>query len=127
MPSELTLDSQNLGADEILDAVESQGFHCDGRLLALNSYENRVYQVGLEENDPIIAKFYRPERWEDQEIQEEHDFAWELSQNEIPVVPPLQNNGGDNLYEGLSQKQSLHQSSLRVLIHHVYWDAVAQY
>ena len=107
MTSELTLDYQNLGPDEILDAVESQGFHCDGRLLALNSYENRVYQVGLEEKAPIIAKFYRPERWEDQEIQEEHDFAWELSENEIPVVPPLRNNGGDTLQRHQSYRFAL--------------------
>jgi len=70
---------QDLGPDQILDAVEARGYLCDGRLLALNSYENRVYQVGLEDRDPIIAKFYRPHRWSDAAIREEHGFAWELA------------------------------------------------
>ena len=54
---------QQLGPDDILDAVESQGYLCDGRLLALNSYENRVYQVGIEDEQPLVVKFYRPSRW----------------------------------------------------------------
>jgi len=92
------LDYQNLGPEQILNAVESQGFRSDGHLLALNSYENRVYRVGLEEKSPIIAKFYRPERWDDKAILEEHDFAWELVENEIPLVAPLRNDEGDTLH-----------------------------
>ncbi len=72
----------------VLDALESIGLRCDGRLLALNSYENRVYQVGQEEGAPVIAKFYRPDRWGDEAILEEHAFTLELAEREIPVVPP---------------------------------------
>src|SRR3954470_14675112 len=75
--------------DVVLNAIESVGLRCDGRLLALNSYENRVYQVGIEDAAPVVAKFYRPERWSDAQIQEEHDFAHELASAEIPVVEPL--------------------------------------
>jgi Ser/Thr protein kinase RdoA (MazF antagonist) len=71
-----------LTPDLILDAVESTGLRCDGRLLALNSFENRVYQVGIEEAQPVIAKFYRPGRWSDAQIGEEHAFARELAQAE---------------------------------------------
>jgi Ser/Thr protein kinase RdoA (MazF antagonist) len=75
-----------LTPDFILDAIESLGFYSDGRLLALNSYENRVYQVGMEEGPPIIAKFYRPNRWSDATILEEHAFVQSLQEAEIPVV-----------------------------------------
>jgi Ser/Thr protein kinase RdoA (MazF antagonist) len=83
-----TLAYQQLQPEQILAAVESVGFRCDGRLLALNSYENRVYQVGLEDAEPVVAKFYRPHRWADAAIQEEHDFAHELAAAEVPVVAP---------------------------------------
>lgn len=73
----------------ILDALESVGFRCNGSLLVLNSYENRVYQIGIEDANPIIAKFYRPYRWSDAAILEEHRFAAELIAQEIPVVAPL--------------------------------------
>lgn len=73
----------------VLDALESIGLRCDGRLLALNSYENRVYQVGQEEGAPVIAKFYRPDRWSDEAILEEHAFTQELADREIPVVAPM--------------------------------------
>ena len=73
----------------VLDACEQAGFRGDGRLLALNSYENRVYQVWLEEGAPIVVKFYRPGRWSDAQIEEEHAFARELAAAEIPVVAPL--------------------------------------
>lgn len=73
----------------MLDAVDSTGFRCDGRLLALNSYENRVYQLWLEDGAVLVAKFYRPGRWTDQAILEEHTFALELAEREIPVVAPL--------------------------------------
>jgi Ser/Thr protein kinase RdoA (MazF antagonist) len=79
----------NLTPDRVLDAVESLGYRIDGRLLALNSYENRVYQVGIDEDAPVIAKFYRPGRWSDEQILEEHAFAAALAELEIPVVPPL--------------------------------------
>jgi Ser/Thr protein kinase RdoA (MazF antagonist) len=82
-----------LSPETVLDALEAVGFHCDGRILALNSYENRVYQIGLEERDPVVAKFYRPNRWSDAAIVEEHDFALELAAQEIPVVAPLRVEG----------------------------------
>ncbi|RZA35556.1 MAG: stress response kinase A, partial [Lysobacteraceae bacterium] len=73
-----------LDPQAVLEAVESVGLYADGRLLALNSYENRVYQVGLEEGAPVVVKFYRPERWSDQAILEEHAFVDELAEREIP-------------------------------------------
>ena len=90
---------ERLTPDLILDAVESVGLRCDGRLLALNSYENRVYQVGLEETAPVVAKFYRPARWSDAAILEEHAFAHELQQAEVPVVAPLAGPGGATLHQ----------------------------
>ncbi len=81
----------------ILQALESVGFGCDGHLLALNSYENRVYQVGIEDATPVIVKFYRPERWSDAAILEEHAFALELAEHEIPVVAPLRADDGATL------------------------------
>ena len=78
-----------LTPDFIMDAVESLGYICDCRTFALNSYENRVYQVGLEDRDPLIVKFYRPERWSDEQIAEEHQFCFELAEQELPVVAPL--------------------------------------
>jgi len=77
-----------LTPETVLDAVESVGLITDGRQLALNSFENRVYQVGIESANPIVAKFYRPERWSDAAILEEHQFALSLAEAEIPVVPP---------------------------------------
>ena len=76
-----------------MNALESVDFRSDGRLLALNSYENRVYQVGMEEGAPLVAKFYRPERWTDAAILEEHAFVQELVEREIPVVPALALDG----------------------------------
>jgi len=78
-----------LTPDVVLDALDSVGVSGDGRLLALNSYENRVYQVALEGESPCVAKFYRPNRWTDAQILEEHAFVRELSESEIPVVAPL--------------------------------------
>lgn len=78
-----------LTPDAVLNALESTGLACDGRLLALNSYENRVYQVGIDEGLPVVAKFYRPGRWSDAEILEEHAFVAELAAAEIPAVPAL--------------------------------------
>ena len=82
-----------LDPNVVLEAVESTGLLSDGRLLALNSYENRVYQVGIEGETPVVAKFYRPERWTDEQILEEHEFTAELENAEIPVVGPLNING----------------------------------
>jgi len=90
---------QNLSPDEILDAVESQDLLCDGSLLALNSYENRVYQIGIEAQQPIIAKFYRPSRWDNAAIQEEHDFSRELQADELPVVAPLYNASNQSIHQ----------------------------
>ena len=78
-----------LTPEALLDAIESCGVRCDGRLQGLNSYENRVYQVWLEDGSSVVAKFYRPQRWSAAAIQEEHDFALELAAREIPVVAPL--------------------------------------
>jgi Ser/Thr protein kinase RdoA (MazF antagonist) len=89
---------EGLTPDRILNAVEAQGYLSDARILALNSYENRVYQVGLDDGPPLIAKFYRPGRWNDAQILEEHRFILELAELDIPVVPPLRNTGGQSLF-----------------------------
>jgi len=78
----------DLAPEQLMAALEQVGFRCDGRFLALNSYENRVYQIGIEDSKPVVAKFYRPGRWSDEQIIEEHEFALELAEAEIPVVPP---------------------------------------
>ncbi|MFV8818990.1 serine/threonine protein kinase [Haliea sp. E17] len=83
----------------VMEAVESTGRLCDARLLALNSYENRVYQVGIEDGEPMIAKFYRPGRWSREQVQEEHSFTLELSAAEISVVAPLADSSGETLHE----------------------------
>ena len=82
-----------LDPDTVIQAIESTGLECDGRLLALNSYENRVYQVGIEEMLPLVTKFYRPGRWSDAQILEEHSFSLEVADAEIPLVPPMEING----------------------------------
>src|SRR4051812_35039179 len=78
-----------LTPDLILDSVEKTGLRCDGRLQPLNSFENRVYQVGIEDAEPVIVKFYRPRRWAQPAILEEHAFGHELARAELPVVAPL--------------------------------------
>lgn len=87
-----------LTPDTVIDAVESRGYLSDGRILALNSYENRVYQVGLDEAQPLIAKFYRPARWSDEQILEEHQFCFEMAEQELPVVAPLRDDHGESLF-----------------------------
>ncbi len=82
-----------LDPDTIIHAVESIGLVCDGHQQALNSYENRVYQVGIEDAEPLIVKFYRPARWTDEQILEEHSFALEIAEAEIPLIPPVVLNG----------------------------------
>ncbi len=73
----------------VLDALDSVGLRGDGRMLQLNSYENRVFQVFLEDGQVVVAKFYRPGRWSDAQILEEHSFTAELAADEVPVVAPL--------------------------------------
>ncbi len=92
---------EKLTPELIMDAIEAHGYHCDGRVTALNSYENRVYQVGLEDGDYpfIIVKFYRPNRWSFEQILEEHDFTFELSKHELPVITCLKNQKGLGLLE----------------------------
>ena len=96
----------DLDPDTVLDAVEALGFECDGRVLALNSYENRVYRVGIEDAVPIVAKFYRPGRWTDDAIREEHAFAGELRDAELSVVAPLELDG-DTLHEDFGYRYAL--------------------
>jgi Ser/Thr protein kinase RdoA (MazF antagonist) len=88
-----TLAFADLQPEDILATLGELGFRCDGRFLALNSYENRVYQVGIEDDAPVVAKFYRPKRWSDDAILEEHRFAQRLAGQDIPVVPPLEQDG----------------------------------
>ena len=80
---------ERLTPDAILDALESIGLEPNGSLLALNSYENRVYQAGLEDQSFVIAKFYRPQRWSNEAIAEEHDFTQKLANAELSVVTPM--------------------------------------
>ena len=84
---------EGLTPDCVVDCVEAIGLRSDLRLLALNSYENRVYQVGLEEAEPVIVKFYRPGRWTREQILEEHAFAQELVGSGLSVVAPMEING----------------------------------
>ena len=99
---------ENLTPDVILDAIDASGHRCDGRLQALNSYENRVYQVGQDEGPPLIAKFYRPQRWSDAAILEEHAYSSELAAREIPVVAPLPLAGSNTLGQHLDFRFALY-------------------
>jgi Ser/Thr protein kinase RdoA (MazF antagonist) len=81
---------EGLTPDVVLDALSNLGLKVDGRMTALSSYENRVYQVMLEDDQALVVKFYRPLRWTDDQILEEHDFAAELMADEIPLVGPLE-------------------------------------
>lgn len=90
-----------LTPDVVISATESLGYLSDARIFPLNSYENRVYQVGIEEAQPLIAKFYRPARWTDAQILEEHHYSQHLLDLELPVVAPLQRDGKTlHHYEG---------------------------
>ena len=84
---------EELIPDVILTALENLGLPCSGQFLALNSYENRVYQIGLDDKAPVIVKFYRPERWSTEAILEEHEFVQTLVEHEIPVVAPIAYDG----------------------------------
>ncbi len=96
-----------LTPDTINAALESVGFHPDGSMLALNSYENRVYQIGLEDGSFLVAKFYRPGRWSDAAIKEEHAFSLALAAEEIPVVAPLCDADGNTLHNYQGYRFSL--------------------
>ena len=89
----------SLTPEAVMEAVESRGLLCDARLLALNSYENRVYQVGIEDDVPLVAKFYRPQRWTRDQIEEEHAFTLELAEADISVVAPLPDGDGNTVSE----------------------------
>ncbi|MBN1957264.1 MAG: serine/threonine protein kinase [Desulfuromonadales bacterium] len=112
-----------LTPDFIMDAVESLGYRCDCRILALNSYENRVYQVGIEDQQPLIVKFYRPQRWSPRQIREEHCFSQELTDHELPVVAPLADEKGQTLHSyrnfmfSLSPRKGGHAPELDNLEH----------
>lgn len=95
---------QRLTPDFVMDAVEQAGFRCDCRNLTLNSYENRVYQVGIEDAPPLVVKFYRPGRWQERQIIEEHDLCTELAGHDLPVVAPWRSASGASLlqYHGFS-------------------------
>ena len=82
-----------LDPERILASIEALGLACDGRVLALNSYENRVFRIGIEDAAPLVAKFYRPGRWSDDSIREEHAFAAELRAADLSVVAPLVMDG----------------------------------
>jgi Ser/Thr protein kinase RdoA (MazF antagonist) len=97
---ELEHDYNALDPDTVLQAVESVGYLTSGRMLALNSYENRVYRIELETGGPLVAKFYRPGRWSEAAIEEEHAFALELAAEEIPVVAPMAFDGETLLQHG---------------------------
>jgi len=97
-PAAQTHPYESLTPDVVMNALEASGIACSGHLLALNSYENRVYQVGLDDDGFLVTKFYRPERWSDATILEEHAFALQLAADEIPVVPPLVDSGGGTLH-----------------------------
>lgn len=87
-----------LTPDAVMNAVESLGYICDARLFTLNSYENRVYQVGIEDDKPLIAKFYRPDRWSSEQILEEHSFSLELADAEVSVVAPMVDRDAKSLH-----------------------------
>ena len=97
MPPSHSIPFAGLNPERILDALESVGYRCDGGLMALNSYENRVWQIGIEDSAPVIAKFYRPGRWSDAQIDEEHAFTAAMAAEELPVVTPLA-IGGKTLF-----------------------------
>ncbi len=94
----------------ILEAAERFGVQCDGHLLALNSFENRVYQIGVEDGPSVVAKFYRPGRWSNEAILEEHAFSLEFAEHEIPVVPPLRDSEGRTLLEHAGFRYALYPS-----------------
>lgn len=89
-----------LQPEDIVATLSDLGFDCDGRFLTLNSYENRVYQIGIESERPVVAKFYRPGRWSDESILEEHQFSIDLAAQEIPVIAPFEIEGSTLKHAG---------------------------
>ena len=89
IPAPAARQFDSLTPQQVLDALDAVGLRGDGRILQLNSYENRVFQVFLEDGSAVVAKFYRPARWSNAQITEEHAFALELALAEVPVVAPL--------------------------------------
>ncbi len=119
-------DYAKLDPDSIINAVESRGYLSDARILALNSYENRVYQVGIEDDVPLIAKFYRPKRWSEQQILEEHHFSKELYDLDIPAVPPLYSDTQQSLFNHQGYRFSLYtrhggRAPELTDMDHLYW------
>lgn len=100
MPSDPTTPFAGLTPDLVLDALDAVGIRGDGRLLALNSFENRVYQAWRDDAPPVVVKFYRPARWTDAQITEEHEFTVELADAAVPSVAPLAIDGA-RLFEHL--------------------------
>lgn len=96
--TDATLAFQTLDPVQILDAIDDAGWQTDGRVSALNSYENRVYSIGLEDGTSVVAKFYRPGRWSDATILEEHAFCDALIERDIPVIAPIKDKEGSSLH-----------------------------
>jgi Ser/Thr protein kinase RdoA (MazF antagonist) len=112
-PTSADIPYRGLTPDVVLDALDSVSLRGDGRLIQLNSYENRVFQVFLEDGTVVVAKFYRPGRWTDAQILEEHAFSLELAAQEIPVVAPLALTASPDF--GGDVKLSASQESIRTL------------
>jgi Ser/Thr protein kinase RdoA (MazF antagonist) len=125
----------DLDLDEILNSIESAGFSPSGHCLALNSLENRVYRIGLESEsisnieanptsinpsslkiESVVVKFYRPGRWTKEQIQEEHDFLYELEESEIPVLTPIQNSSGQSVHSAF-----IHPEDKSQAIYYTLW------
>lgn len=98
----------SLSPDLILSTVEEQGFTPTGALFPLNSYENRVYEIAIDENNPIIAKFYRPDRWSAETISEEHQFVIAAKEIDIPTVAPLALNSPTSTSAFLGKKNDFY-------------------
>jgi Ser/Thr protein kinase RdoA (MazF antagonist) len=112
-PTSADIPYRGLTPDVVLDALDSVSLRGDGRLIQLNSYENRVFQVFLEDGTVVVAKFYRPGRWTDAQILEEHAFSLELAAQEIPVVAPLALTASPDF--GSDVKLSASQESVHTL------------
>ncbi|HBF07443.1 MAG TPA: serine/threonine protein kinase [Gammaproteobacteria bacterium] len=113
---------QHLSPNAVLNAIESLGLEVDGRLFELNSFENRVFQIGILDQAPLIAKFYRPGRWSAAQIQEEHDFTLQLEEDEVPAIAPLVFNGkslfhAEGYYFALYRRQGGYAPELDIKEH----------
>lgn len=97
--TDATLAFSSLDPNQILDAIDSAGWRTDGRVSALNSYENRVYSIGMEDGETLVAKFYRPGRWSDETILEEHAFCDALTECDLPVIAPIKDARGHTLHK----------------------------